>query len=185
MKFRDFLAEAEKAAIFTFGRFNPITKGHEENVNQLIKLGKKYKATPMLFLSQSNDKKKNPLKFEDKVKLANKFFDIKVSENSKLKTAFQILEDLGKNGYKTVYFVVGADRAEEFSNQMGKYTKDWGIDKFEVITSGERKEGVSGTDMRNYALNDDYESFKSNAPKNAKEEDVKEMYNLVKDGLNG
>ena len=72
----------------------------------------------MLFLSQSNDNKKNPLKFEDKVKFANKFFPIKVSTDTKLKTPFQILEELGKQGYKNVYFVVGEDRVEEFKNNM-------------------------------------------------------------------
>ena len=183
MTFKEFLQESNKSVIFTFGRFNPITSGHEENVNELIKLGKKYKAEPMLFLSQSHDNKKNPLTFKDKVQFANKFFNIKVSENPSLKTAFQILEDLGKQGYKTVYFVVGEDRRDEFSNQMSKYTKDYGIDKFEVISSGARTEGVSGTDMRKYAQNDDFESFKKNAPKNAKESDVKNMFNKVKEGL--
>lgn len=182
MKFSQFLNEREKAVIFTFGRMNPITKGHEENVNQLIKLGKKYKAEPMLFLSQSNDNKKNPLEFKDKVALANKFFVIKVSENPKLKNAFQILEDLGKT-YKTVYFVVGDDRVQEFRNQMTKYTKDWGIDTFEVISSGKRTKGVSGTDMRKFAVEDDFESFKANAPKKAKEADIKVMFDKVKEGL--
>lgn len=182
-KFKQFLQEAQDSVIFTFGRMNPITKGHEENVNQLIAMGKKYKAEPMLFLSQSHDNKKNPLKFEDKVRLANKFFKIKVSQNPKLKNAFQILEDLGKQGYKTVYFVVGDDRVNDFKTQMGKYAPDYGIDNFDVISSGKRTKGVSGTDMRNYVTNDDFESFKKNAPKNAKEADVKEMFELTKEGL--
>lgn len=183
MRFKEFLNEKTKSVVFTFGRMNPITKGHEENVKELISLAKKYNATPMLFLSQSNDNKKNPLKFEDKVKFANKFFPIKVSTDTKLKTPFQILEELGKQGYKNVYFVVGEDRVEEFKNNMSKYTKDYGIEHFEVLNSGKRTEGVSGSDMRKYVLDDDFESFKKNAPKSAKESDVKEMFDLVKEGL--
>ena len=180
--FKNYLTEKEQSVIFTFGRFNPITKGHQQNVNELISLGKKFNATPILFLSQSQDAKKNPLNFEDKVNLANRFFDIKVSTNAKLKTAYQILEDLGKQGYKTVYFVVGEDRVKEFG-RMGGYAPDYGIENFEVVSSGARTKGVSGTDMRNYVLNDDFDSFKKNAPKGAKEDDIRKMFDLVKEGM--
>ena len=45
--------------VLSFGRLNPPTIGHELLVNTLKKEAVKNKATPMLYLSHTKDKKKN------------------------------------------------------------------------------------------------------------------------------
>ena len=187
MSFKNYLnskkeLEKLKGAVFTFGRFNPITKGHAENVNFLKDKAKKLKATPLLYTSQSQNAKKNPLKFEDKVHYLEKFFNLNVPKNKALKNAFQILEDLAKQGYERVYFIVGEDRVNDFQ-AMKKYAKDWGIKHFEIIESGKRTKGVSGSDMRNYVKAGDFESFKKNLPAKATNKDAEDLYALVHTGL--
>jgi predicted nucleotidyltransferase len=90
-----------------------------------------------------------------------------VPKNRDLKNAFQILEDLAKQGYETVHFIVGGDRVKDFK----------------IIESDARKKGISGTDMRNYVKDNDFESFKKNLPSKANSDDAVELFRLVKKGM--
>jgi len=182
--YKNFLFEKETTdtgdtgVTFTFGRFNPMTTGHEENINELKKIAKKNNTTPMLFTSFSHDKKKNPIEPNKKIKYLEKFFGIEVNKDKKLNNAFKILEELAKE-YKRVFFVVGEDRVQDFQS-MKKYAKEWGIEEFDIIESGKRKEGVSGTKMRKYAKEDNFLDFKKNLPSKATEKDAKDIFEMVK-----
>ena len=57
-----------KTVVFTFGRFNPPTTGHIKLIEKIVKTAKQYSADYRIFLSRSQDAKKNPLKLKDKVK---------------------------------------------------------------------------------------------------------------------
>lgn len=180
--FKMFLLERKSKVVFQFGRFNPPTKGHQQNIEYGKKYAKSNNADFILFTSQSHDSTKNPLDFETKVKYLEELMDVKVSKDKTLKNAFQILEQLGKH-YSDVTFIVGEDREVEFRNQMIKYAKQWGIDKFEVINSGARTPGVSGTDMRNYVKLNQFEKFKENLPLNINDDTAKQLFDDVKKGL--
>ena len=68
-----FISEAKsKPAVFSFGRFNPPTTGHEKLMNELSR--KSGKNPYRVYLSQSSDKKKNPLDYNYKIKTVRKFF---------------------------------------------------------------------------------------------------------------
>lgn len=177
------LLESENAdgVVFTFGRFNPITKGHEENINELKNLGKKYNFKPMVFTSFTHDNIKNPLPPDIKIQYLKKFFNIYVNEDRDLKNAYQILEFLS-NQYKKVYFVVGEDRISDF-NSMKKYAKQWGIEDFRIIKSGDRKSGVSGTEMRLAIQNQDFETFRSLLPHTATTKDANNIYSILQKNL--
>ena len=90
--FTSWLSEAKgKGAVFTFGRFNPPTTGHEKLVNKLNGVAKGY-GDALLFSSHSNDKVKNPLSHKDKVKYLKAFFGKKVTViDTDVKQVFQIL----------------------------------------------------------------------------------------------
>ncbi len=70
--FKKFLIEEEKVVYFTFGRMNPPTIGHEKVLNKLSQLSKQMPYR--IYLSQSQDEKKNPLNYRSKVKYARKMF---------------------------------------------------------------------------------------------------------------
>lgn len=187
--FKEYITEDKsKPVVFTFGRFNPITYGHEILINSVIKQAQRKKGTPMIFTSHSNDAKKNPLDFNTKVKLLKKFFPkATISTDKNIKTAFQVMQWLSDSGYKDVTFSVGGDRVDEFRKGMTKYVDNgtYKFDKFEVTNAGERdmKGGISGTKMREYVQNNDLEGFKQGLPKVARPADAKKIFNAVKKGM--
>ena len=66
------IAKGKEKVVVAFGRFNPLTIGHEKLAKTLAKEAKKRGALPILFTSSSQDSKKNPLSFKDKTMLLKK-----------------------------------------------------------------------------------------------------------------
>ena len=69
-KFSDYLVEATKEVTFVFGRFNPPTTGHEKLFDTIKKVSRG--GVYRIYASKSQDSKKNPLVFKDKVQLIAK-----------------------------------------------------------------------------------------------------------------
>ena len=186
LEYEDFLvlreaAEKNGTAVITFGRMNPCTTGHRENMEALKITAKEYGGTPLVFLSHSHDRKKNPLTYEQKVKYVTKAAPEGVEViNSPATNMPDIFRELANMGFSDVVVVVGEDREESFKNFI-KYAADFGLNSIEIINSGERKPGISGTDMRNFAKNNDYKSFRKNSP--LSDEDTRDMFNDVRKGL--
>lgn len=179
-----------KSVVFTFGRFNPITKGHEAMIEYVMGEAKKRNAEGMIFTSQSNDPKKNPLSYKDKTGFLRKFFPkANIVVNTKIKTAFDALQYLSDKGYKNVIMVVGGDRVADFEKAVRPYvkhkdpSKSYDFDHFDVIDSGKRVKGVSGTDMRKHASNGDFEEYMKGMPKSASAKDAEAIYNAVRKGM--
>ena len=63
--FSKYLVEDQKAVFFTFGRMNPPTAGHEMLLNKLAAAAGQN--AYRVYLSKSNDPKKNPLSYIDKI----------------------------------------------------------------------------------------------------------------------
>jgi predicted kinase/nicotinamide mononucleotide adenylyltransferase len=174
--FGKFMTESkDKGAVFTFGRFNPPTTGHEKLVNKLNT--QKSFGDVMLFSSQSNDNVKNPLNHRDKVKFLKKFFGKKVNViDVDVKHIFQILVYLFDQNYKRVRMVVGSDRVAEFTTIIKKYNSVkarhgfYKFDTIEVVSAGERDpdaddvSGMSASKMRHFAEIGDFDSFKEGVP---------------------
>jgi len=182
-----------KSVVFTFGRFNPPTTGHELLANRLRAVAKKERIREIrLYPSQSQDSKKNPLSFRDKVKFLRKAFSgIKVVADTSIKTIFQACEKLSDEGYKNVVLVVGGDRVSEFQTRINKYIGPDGyqFDSFKVVEAGKRDPdaddvtGMSASKLRGLAADGDYEAFKDGAPSGLAERDKKAMYNAVRKGM--
>jgi len=91
-------------------------------------------------------------------------------DDPSMKTAFHICKKLAEEGYEDVVFVVGDDRVAEFSNSLSKYVKPrtakdfdpkkhYPFKKFKVESSGARKKGISGTDLRAAVRKGDFATF--------------------------
>lgn len=186
-----------KSAVMTFGRFNPMTIGHEKLVDKVASIAKKKASEAMLFPSHSQDKKKNPLNITDKIKYLTTFFpSVKVMKEDAAKTPFTALKYLSDKGYTDVVMVVGSDRVKEFEEKIKPYikhsdpAKSYEFDAFAVVSAGERdpdaegSSGASGTKMREYAATDDFESFASYLPSKSNPTTAKKLFNLVKKGMN-
>ena len=64
--FSQYLVEEEREVFFTFGRMNPPTIGHGKVMDVLSQ--KSGKADYKVFVSQSQNSKKDPLSYSDKIK---------------------------------------------------------------------------------------------------------------------
>ncbi len=194
--FKQFLVEEEKTVYFTFGRMNPPTIGHGKLLDTLAK--KAAKNPFRVFLSQSNDPKKNPLTYQDKVKAVRKMFPRharSIMYNKKIKNAMDAASLLHNEGFKNLVMIVGSDRVNEFSALLKRYNgKDgrhgfYNFKSINVISAGDRDpdaEGVSGmsaSKMRSFAQSNDFTSFSQGLPKNVSNPDAKKIFNSVRKGM--
>jgi len=182
-----YITEAKtKPVVFTFGRFNPVTAGHEIMIKDVIKQAKSRGGQPMIFTSQTQDNKKNPLSYKDKIKFLKMFWGKIIIKDSKIQTAFHALEWLSKKGYKNVTLVVGSDRVERFEKNVRPYVKSYGFDHFEVVQAGIKRGAgneMSASKMRKFAADGDFESYKKGMPSGASEQDAQKVYDAVRKGL--
>ena len=125
--FESFVNEAkkEKGVVFTFGRFNPPTIGHEKLVDKLNKASKGGYHV-MLFPTHSVDARKNPLPHKVKIKFLKKFFKKVKVIDTPARTIFDILGLLHDQGYTSIRFVVGSDRVREFNQLIRTYNGTYG-----------------------------------------------------------
>ena len=164
-----------KSIAFTFGRFNPPTVGHEK----LIKKVKSVSADDYkIFLSRSEDPKKNPLSPRQKLDYMKKMFP-QHARNIEINSTNMILDIatmLYKKGYTDISMVVGSDRVREFDTILKKYNDVksrhgyYNFDKINVVSAGERDpdaddvSGMSASKMRDAASKGDLRSFKRGLP---------------------
>ena len=194
--FKKYLIEEEKTVYFTFGRMNPPTTGHEKLMNELSK--KSGKNPYRVYLSQSTDKKKNPLDFKYKVKTVRKFFPKharSVMLNKKVKNVFDAVTEMYNDGFKNITMVVGSDRINEFNTLLKKYNGVKGrhglynFNKINVISAGDRDpdaddiSGMSASKMRSLAKEGDFTQFSQGLPRNVSNADAKKVYNEVRRGM--
>lgn len=194
--FKQFITEASaKSAVFTFGRFNPPTTGHELLVNKLVKEGRGYNDI-FLFTSHSQDKKKNPLSYRDKTNFLRNFFGNKVSvPDSPARNVFDIAVYLYDNGFTTVKMVVGSDRVREFKTLLNKYNGVdarhgfYEFDRIDVVSAGERDpdaadvSGMSASKMRAFAMEGDFDSFEKGVPSTGRKTQALRLYNAIRKGM--
>jgi len=198
--FRKFTEERVNEIIVTFGRFNPPTIGHEENIESIADMakGKTFK----IYASQSEDPKKNPLGYEEKIKFMRKMFP-KYGRNiildKDIKNIFNVASDAYDEGYTRLTVAVGSDRVNEFKALLQKYDGVKGghgyykfPDGINVVSTGTRDPDIddrtgeatfkiSASKMRSAAAENDLKTFSKGIPKTFG--DVKELFNAVRKGM--
>ena len=163
-----------KSVAFSFGRFNPPTIGHEKLMDNTRRANRNYR----IYASQSQDPKKNPLKFRNKVAIMKSMFPAharKISSD-KMTTAIDAMVQLYKEKHTDVVMVVGSDRVGEFDKLLKAYNGKrarHGYYKFKsirVVSAGDRDpdaevvSGMSASKMRKAAQDNDYKSFQKGLP---------------------
>lgn len=176
-----------KTVVFTFGRMNVVTAGHELLVNKIVAVAKAHRAVPMVFLSHSQDKKKNPLPYLDKIRIVQKAFG-RVVINSPARTAIEVLKTLDGR-FENVIMVVGSDRVEEFDRLLNTYNgKEYAFANIIVMSAGERDPdadgvtGISASKMRQFAADNNLAQFKAGLPVKL-QSDAASIMNLVRKNM--
>ena len=196
--FGQFLEAKQKTAVFSFGRFNPPTTGHQKLLQKIIKTSKQSAGYACLFVSHSQDSKKNPLTAKQKVAYIKKMFpkearQLEIKEDIGIRNAIDVATVL--NGkYDKLVMVVGSDRVNDFKTLLKKYN---GVDSthgfykyqdIQIVSAGERDpdaEGVAGmsaSKMRAAAASGDFESFSLGLPSTFKQGE--KLFKDIRLGMN-
>ena len=196
--FSKFLEAKQKTAVFSFGRLNPPTTGHQKLLQKIIQTSKQQAGYACLYVSHSQDAKKNPLTAKQKVAYVKKMFpkearQIEIKEDSGIRNAIDVATAL--NGYyDNLVMVVGSDRVRDFKTLLNKYNDVkskhgfYKYDNIQIVSAGERDpdaEGVAGmsaSKMRAAAASGDYESFSLGLPSSFK--DGEKLFKDIRLGMN-
>lgn len=180
-----------KKVVITFARMNGLSLGHLKLFNKMQKVADDTNSDLRIYLSHSEDPKKNPITYKDKIKFAKKAFGSKYVIESPARTIIEVLKELEGLGYSSVTIVIGQDRLEGPGNMkdlVSKYNgKDYHFDSLEFVSSGDRDpnakgvEGMSGSKMRELAASGNFTEFAKGTP--LKGQDAKDMYNAIRKGL--
>ena len=185
-------------AVFTFGRFNPPTIGHEKLLNVVASTATKAKAESFVYTSHTQDAKKNPLSNDQKIVFMKMMFPKHRNSfvKTEAKTALHALSEIHKTGkFSKVIMIVGSDRVREFDNLLNKYNEiesKHGYYRFkdiDVISAGERDPdaegatGMSASKMRAAVAEGNYDLFKMGIPSGVSEKDCHTLYSAVAKGM--
>lgn len=180
-----------KKIVFTFGRLNPISKGHELLASTIVKIAKRDSATPRIYLSHTKDPKKNPLDYRKKILYAQAAFGSNVVKASGVHNLIGCFQDMEKDGFTDAVMVVGSDRVPEFAALVKKYNgKEFKFASIRVISAGERDPdaddvtGMSASKMRSFVAAGDKRSFIAGAPLKLSNKQKLAMFNDVAAGMN-
>ena len=174
-----------KKVVFSFGRSSPPTKGHAINMDEVMDLPAD---DHFLFFSHSFDNKKNPVQPELKLRVLKTMRPQYASRmfltDKSMPSVIQIAKFLEGKGYQHLVMAVGEDRVDDFTELLNKYNgKEYNFAKIEVITTGSRDPDVSGTKMREWAMDNDFQSFMHGMDSNVPESLAKELFNHVRENL--
>ena len=182
--FKQFNESKVKEMVFTFGRFQPSTTEHEELIKFVSEhaVGDNYRVYP----TQSSDSDKNPLIYEEKVKVMRKMFPKhgrNIIYDTKIHNVYDIATSLYKEGYTKLVMVVGGDSVYQLRNALqesagiesthGFYTFPDGI---EVVSSGLKT--VDSNEMVEMVVGGDLKSFSKRLPRSYGDDTT--LFNLIR-----
>ena len=192
MRLNELFESESKHVTFCFGRMNPPTIGHKQLLDTCSSVGGDYK----IFLSQTQDPKKNPLDYQTKIKFVKELFPNhakNIVDDAGLNTVVKVADYLYNIGYKNATFVAGSDRLDAMKQLLTQYNgvegKAHGYYKFEVLdfkSSGDREDGaegvagISASNARSAAATGDFEAFKASTGAGQYSQS---LYNAVRQGM--
>lgn len=146
-------------AYFTFGRFQPPTLGHRVLAESL---NAKTEGDPYIFVSSSQDSKKNPLDVHTKVSWMKYMFrdlkNVRIINTTVCgcRGVPAVVNKLKDAGYTKITMIVGSDREGEFGFLEGVEFEEAGEARNNAAAGAT---GMSGTKMRAAAVRGDMATF--------------------------
>lgn len=183
-------------AVVAWGRANPPTIGHEKLFDKTIEHADEVGGKAHIFVSHSQDNKKNPLSSSEKVNFLKKAYKgkrVTIGSSSPVNPSIlHIAKQLNDQGHDELHLVAGSDRLPEYKTLLNKYNGKEGhynFKKIEFVSAGERDpdsegtEGISGTKMRSHAISGNKEEFKNNVLSKLSDEDKEQVYKKTRTGM--
>ena len=182
--------QKSKKVVFTFGRFQPPTSGHQLLIDKVVDVANKKKAEHRIYASPGSDPKRNPLSYNNKIKYMKRMFpNANIVKNASMKNPFIVAQSLSDEGYEEVTMVVGSDRVSEMRKALNRYIDEFGFKKLTVVSAGKRDPdaegaaGMSGTKMRKAAAEGNMRDFKKGVPKKLSKTDTEGLFKAVRRGM--
>ncbi len=195
---KQYIAEEADAKhhVMTYGRMNPPTSGHMKVIDKVHDVAAKHGAEHSVITSHSQDKKKNPLSSEQKMKHLKRFspktnFNASSPEHP---TILHHAANLHKKGVTHLHVVVGSDRKKEIHSLLHKYNDKeskhghYNFKKITVHSAGSRDpdsegtSGVSGTKQREHAAKGNFAKFRKGVPGHVSDAHAQELMHDVHHG---
>lgn len=177
--------------VMGFGRMNPFTIGHALLIKKILEEAKKRKADHKMYLSKSQDKKKNPLSIDKKIFWARKSAPGVnfVAADDTIRTFIEaVIAQSGK--YDNLVMIAGSDRVTNYKELLNKYNgKDFKFKTIDVVSAGERDPdadgaaGMSATKLRDAAVNNNFTLFRSGISPHLSDADARKMMRDIRSGL--
>jgi hypothetical protein len=139
---------AKKSVVFAYGRMNPPTTGHGVLVKKVIDEASSRGADHFIFVSKSQEPKKNPLTHTQKVSYLRKLFPQGNFPLNKAVNPYEAVLYLCDLGYTDITMIAGSDQVENFKsivNYKGKIAekdpkkRKYSFDSFNVVQAGEER----------------------------------------------
>jgi hypothetical protein len=192
-EFKSLIQEVKtgRTVVMAFGRLNPPTSGHGLLVDKVVSEAKKRNGKHVIYLSATQDAKKNPLNVTQKVHWAKKSFPGAniVGATDKVRTFIEAIKELDGTA-DTLVMVAGSDRVPEYKQLLNKYNgRDFNFQTIEVVSAGERDPdsdgaaGMSATKMRQAAADNNFNTFKSGLSKHLTDADARKLMQEIRTGL--
>lgn len=172
-----------KHIIVAFVRCQGITAGHHKLFSKVQSLCYQYEAKGFIYFSKTVDNKKNPLSYEDRIYFASMLMPFRrhlICNDLKVRTIFDMMRK-HSNKDTTIHIVCGGDRLEEYEYKFNKYNKvEYNYHDIIVHNVGDRNSNVSGTTLREYVKNNEYDNFLTILPRTATPYYALKLYNKLK-----
>lgn len=175
-------------SIFTFGRFNPPTNGHQLLFKTIMKEAIKNKCDhAFVFTSQTNDTERNLLTYSDKLFYLDEIlcqYNLTLDTQYSIKTPFTALEHLSTTNDE-LYFVIGSDRID-LANSMKQYSERVLGTKFTTILAPERNDinTYSATMLRHAVRTDNKELYYECVASKLSKASQSKMYRILSELMN-
>jgi hypothetical protein len=188
-------SDTPRRVVFAYGRMNPPTAGHRMLVDKVKQVAGN--DDYWVFLSHSQDAKKNPLTWNQKVSFVKHIMKphaAHVVTDAEVKTPLQAANWLYDQGYRDITLVVGSDRVQAMTDLLNGWNsyairaKD-GRDRvqLQVVSAGERDPdaeglaGISGTKAREAVKQNDLSAFQ--AATGVQGDLASKLFDAVKSGM--
>ena len=176
--------------IFTFGRFNPPTKGHLSMIEQMKKMSTELGCPYKVYTSQKQDNKKNPINYRNKIKFIESILGTNISQPNNIVSIFDVINDLSDMGYDDLIMVVGSDRKKIFEKKLLQYVgTEFDIKSLKIVSVNRTNNNtmdvndISSSQMRDLAKNNNFKDFCVGLPENIHITDSKQLFKEVQRGL--
>ena len=152
------------SVVFTFGRFQPPTRGHAVLIRVMEQEANRMHAVPIIFPSPSFGDPRNPLIFHDKVRVLRRLFpSVVVSDHASIRDPFEAVAWLTNAGVSQMTVVIGKDR-EDLGIELCRFAQRVGrMQRCRVVVVPRRIE-ISGTAMRQAVRDHDADTFQRGLP---------------------